>query len=121
MKLKNILIIVKDIDLSKAFYKELFGLQVITDFGDNVILSEGLVLQEKNLWEQSTGRKVVSGGNDAELYFETYDLDSFVEKLENSRFEVTYINKLMEPVCEQRVIRIYDPDEHIIEIKESRK
>ena len=52
MKLKNILFVVNDIEKSKCFYKELFGLYVVADFGENVILSEGLVLQEKKLWQK---------------------------------------------------------------------
>ena len=47
MILKNILIVVQDIEKSKQFYHDVFGLQVIRDFEENVILSEGLVLQEK--------------------------------------------------------------------------
>lgn len=43
MRLKNILIVVEDIERSKVFYRELFRLSVITDFGENVILTEGLV------------------------------------------------------------------------------
>ncbi len=35
MKLKNILIVVKDIDCSKAFYKGLFGLEVLVEFQGN--------------------------------------------------------------------------------------
>ena len=46
MKLKNILLVVEDVERSVSFYKELFGLQVRNDFGGNVILTEGLVLQE---------------------------------------------------------------------------
>ena len=37
MKLKNILFVVSDIEKSKSFYEGLFGLRVITDFGENVI------------------------------------------------------------------------------------
>lgn len=48
MKLKNILIVVDSIERSKQFYKEIFGLNVIADFDGNVILTEGLVLQERN-------------------------------------------------------------------------
>ena len=70
MRLKNILIVVEDMETSKRFYKELFGLEVIADFGENVVLTEGLALQEKKLWETFIDRKVVGGGNDAELYFE---------------------------------------------------
>lgn len=59
MKLKNIVIVVKDIEKSKQFYKELFGLDVILDQEGNVILTEGLVLQEVKVWEQTIGQDVV--------------------------------------------------------------
>lgn len=36
MKLKNFLIAVTDMELSKRFYRELFGLRVAADFGENV-------------------------------------------------------------------------------------
>lgn len=46
MKLKNILIVVNDIQESICFYKEIFGLDIITKQEGNVILTEGLVLQD---------------------------------------------------------------------------
>ncbi len=119
MKFKNVLIVVNDIEISKRFYKELFGLRVISDFGENVILSEGLVLQEKKLWETLIQKETHMGGNDGELYFEENYLDAFLERLQNSAFQVRYVNPLSEHEWGQRVIRIYDPDEHIIEISES--
>lgn len=119
MKLKNILLVVNDIEVSKAFYRELFGLAVVTDFGENVILTEGLVLQERKLWEKFIERKVGFSGNDAELYFEENDIDGFLEKLDNSKWEITYVNRLKEHEWGQRVIRLYDPDRHIIEIGET--
>lgn len=118
MKLKNILLVVEDIELSKAFYHDLFGLDVITDYDGNVILTEGLVLQERKIWEEFTGKTVVKAGNDAELYFEEYDLDAFAKKLDNSDYDIHYVNRLMTHTWGQRVIRIYDPDQHIIEIGE---
>ena len=51
MRLKNVLLVVRDIEKSKAFYHDLFGMNVVTDFGKNVILTEGLVLEERTLWE----------------------------------------------------------------------
>ncbi len=119
MKLKNILIVVDDIEKSKAFYKDLFGLFVITDFGENVILSEGLVLQERKLWEQFINRTVEPGGCDTELYFEENDMEAFVRRLAGSEHEIRYVNEMMEHSWGKRVIRIYDPDKHIIEIGES--
>ena len=70
MKLKNILIVVEDIERSRKFYHDLFGLEMTADFDGNMILTEGLVLQEKKIWETLIGRPSVCGDSDAELYFE---------------------------------------------------
>ena len=118
MRLKNVLIVVKDIELSKRFYKDLFDLEVMTDFGRNVILTEGLVLQEQTLWEEFVGREVVPGGNAMELYFEHHNLEEFAKKLEESSYNIQYVNPLMEHEWGQRVIRFYDPDMHLIEVGE---
>ena len=45
MKLKNVLIVVKDIERSRQFYHDLFGLELVLDNDGNMILTEGLVLQ----------------------------------------------------------------------------
>ena len=47
MRLKNVLIVVKNIERSKKFYHDLFGLEVVLDNEGNMILTEGLVLQEE--------------------------------------------------------------------------
>ena len=54
MKLKNILIVVDNIEESIHFYNELFGLNVISRQEGNVIMSEGLVLQDAGIWKEST-------------------------------------------------------------------
>ena len=51
MKLKNVLIVVKDIEKSRQFYKDLFGLDLVLDNGGNMILTEGLVLQDEKIWK----------------------------------------------------------------------
>lgn len=119
MRLKNVLIVVQDIEKAKEFYKELFGLRVVSDFGKNVILTEGLVLQEEKLWETLIDKKVVKGGYASELYFEENDMNGFLGKLEASNYQIQYINPLMEHEWGQRVIRIYDLDQHMIEVGES--
>ena len=40
MKLKNVLIVVKDIERSRQFYRDLFGLDMILDNDGNMILTE---------------------------------------------------------------------------------
>ena len=41
MKLKNVLIVVKDIGRSRQFYQDLFGLELVLDHDGNMILTEG--------------------------------------------------------------------------------
>ncbi|MFI3173092.1 MAG: VOC family protein [Eubacteriales bacterium] len=118
MKLKNILFVVADIEKSKGFYRDIFGLQVITAFDHNVMLTEGLVLQERNTWESLLGKEVHIGGHDAELYFEENNMDRFMEKLVTCEYEIKIINQ-MEHEWGQRVIRLYDPDMHVIEVSEA--
>lgn len=116
MKLKNILIVVSDMERAIAFYKDLFGLRVILDNDENVIMTEGLVLQERKIWEQFTGRETIPKNNASELYFEESDLEAFVEKLEQYPEPVQYVNRLMEHSWGQKVIRFYDPDGNLIEV-----
>lgn len=118
MVLKNILLVVENIEKSVAFYKRLFGLQVIRDFGNNVILTEGLVLQEKKSWETLIEREASFGGNAAELYFVEVDLEGFQRKLDDSEIEIHYVHRLKTYEWGQRAIRFYDPDGHMIEIGE---
>ena len=67
MRLRNILIVVKDIEKSKKFYHDLFGLDIILDNDENVILTEGLVLQDEKVWKDVTGKEVVPENNSCEL------------------------------------------------------
>ena len=82
MKLKNILIVVKDIEKSRQFYHDLFGIDVVIDNDGNMILTEGLVLQDEKIWKSFLDRDIVPKSNSCELYFEEQDIESFVRKLE---------------------------------------
>ena len=117
MKLKNVLIVVKDIEKSKKFYHDLFGLDVVLDNGGNVILTEGLVLQDRKIWESFLEKEVIFRNNSTELYFEEYDLGAFVEKLERLYPRIQYVNKLMTYSWGQKVVRFYDPDGNLIEVR----
>ncbi len=116
MKLKNVLIVVKDMEESVKFYKELFGLDMILDNDGNVIMTEGLVLQDRRVWEGFIGRGVVPENNASELYFEETDIEAFAEKLERYNVPIQYVNRLMEHSWGQKVIRFYDPDGNLIEV-----
>lgn len=109
MKLKNILIVVNDMERSIKFYKELFGLQVILDQDGNVIMTEGLVLQDAKIWRNFIQKGLAPKNNMAELYFEEPDIEGFAKKLEASEFQIEYVNQMMEHSWGQKVIRFYDP------------
>ena len=116
MKLRNVLIVVKDIEKSKKFYHDLFGLDMILDNDGNMILTEGLVLQEEKYWKEFLGKDITPENNSCELYFEESDIESFVEKLENLYPNIKYVNKLMTHSWGQKVIRFYDLDGNLIEV-----
>ena len=116
MKLRNILIVVKDIEKSKKFYHDLFGLDMVLDNDGNMILTEGLVLQDEKIWQEFLGRDIVPRSNSCELYFEEKDIEAFVEKLERLYPTIEYVNPLMTHSWGQRVIRFYDLDGNLIEV-----
>ena len=117
MRLKNVLIVVNDIEKSKKFYKDLFGLNVILDNDGNVILSEGLVLQEAKLWKNEIGKDIVTRSNASELYFESRDIESFVKKLGEDEEKVQYVTELTECPWGQKLVRFYDLDGNLIEVR----
>ena len=116
MKLKNILIVVKDIEKSKQLYHDLFGLDVVVDNDGNMILTEGLVLQDEKIWKSFLKKDIIPRNNSSELYFEEYDLEAFVEKLEKLYPNINYVHRLMTHSWGQKVIRFYDPDGNLIEV-----
>lgn len=116
MKLKNVLIVVSDIQKSVDFYRDLFGLQVVLDNDGNVIMTEGLVLQERTIWENFTGKETIGHNNASELYFEDDDIPAFVERLKAYKEPVCFVNELMVHSWGQTVTRFYDPDGNLIEV-----
>ena len=107
---------VSDIEESINFYRDLFGLQVVLNNDGNVIMTEGLVLQDKNIWKDFLEKDVVPQNNMTELYFEEKNIEDFVEKLNNSRYEIQYVNELMEHSWGQKMVRFYDLDGNLIEV-----
>ena len=121
MKLKNILIVVKDIEKSKQFYHDLFGLDLVLDNDGNMILTEGLVLQDEKILKKFLGKDIISKNNSCELYFEEQDIEVFTEKLERLYPDIQYVNRLMTHSWERKVIRFYDLDGNLIEVGTPRK
>ena len=121
MKYEGTMIVVKDIECSKRFYQEVLGLEVVKDFGANVTLTGGVILQTLNTWKgliQKQDSQILFENNAAELYFEEDEMDAFLEKLQQIP-HIEYVNPVIEYSWGQRVVRFYDPDKHIIEVGEN--
>lgn len=117
MKYTSTLIAVKDMGASKQFYRDVLGLDVVADFGANVTLDGGVVLQTLDTWKSFIRTDNVTFPNNAcELYFEEDNMDCFCNHLKS--FDICYIHELFEHRWGQRVVRFYDPDKHIIEVGE---
>ena len=116
MRLKNVLIVVKDIEKSRKFYHDLFGIDLVLDNDGNMILTEGLVLQDEKIWKRFLDRDIVPKNNSCELYFEEQNIEAFIEKLERLYPTIEYVNHLMTHSWGQKVVRFYDLDGNLIEV-----
>ncbi len=117
MGLRNVLIAVKDIEKSKEFYKELFGLEVVLEQEGNVMLTEGLVLQQLTIWREAIGRDVNFQNNATMLYFEETNLEGLLEKLDAYGETIQYVNKVTKLPWGQKMVRFYDLDGNLIEVR----
>lgn len=121
MKYSCTVIAVGDINVSRKFYEDLFGLELFQDYGINIVFTCGLSLQQKFDWlVQIPKEKVLKNTNNMELCFEEENLDQFLRKL-GERSDIVYAGDVVEHSWGQRVIRFYDPDGHMIEVGEAMK
>lgn len=113
------LLAVKDVEVSKKFYKELFEQQVRVDYGTNVTFDGGFAIQQGFAELLGLPESAIRERSNAmELYFETDDLDAFEQKLKEYE-GIEFVHGIKMHEWKQRVIRIYDPDYHVIEIGET--
>ena len=117
----SVVLLVEDIERSKRFYSVVLGQKVVMDFGRNVGYEGGLAIWERdyalNLMFQGKTESVKVGGNNAEIYFESGDVNALYKRLTGEGVKV--IHSIVEQPWGQRVFRVYDPDNHIIEFAES--
>lgn len=113
------LLAVKDVEISKAFYRDLFDQTVTLDLGKNVTLSGGFALQQGFDWLTGVAPDSMRWqSHNMELYFEVDDFDGFLMKLA-ARPEVRLVHPPKKHAWQQRVVRLYDPDGHMIEVGEA--
>jgi catechol 2,3-dioxygenase-like lactoylglutathione lyase family enzyme len=107
------------LEVTKKFYIEVLGQKIVLDLGWNVTFSGGFAIQlnfaDIISIDQDT---VMKKSHNFELYFEEDDFDAFIEHLKQFN-TIEYVHPPKKHDWQQRVVRIYDPDQHIIEIGES--
>lgn len=119
MKFQLPLLAVQDVEVSKKFYNQLFNQEVVLDLGKNVTFNGGFAIQEDFAWLTDIDpTSVVKKSHNMELYFEVEDFDEFLLLLEKHK-EVKLVHPPKKHEWQQRVVRVYDPDFHMIEIGES--
>lgn len=124
MEYMSTLLVVRDMQASKAFYTSLLGMQVTLDLGANVVLNGQLALQTAESWlgfVDAAPGDIRYGGLAAELYYETEDLDAFLARLEKDWPAIEMVCPLKTFPWGQRSVHMYDPDRHCVEVGESMK
>lgn len=119
IQFQSAVIFVKDIQKSRQFYEGVLGQTVMIDHGPNVGFEGGFALWEAShahqiIGKQTDGSKL--GQNNLELYFESAELDAVITMLTEAKS--SFVHDVHEQPWGQRVLRVYDPDEHIVEVGE---
>ena len=114
-------LLVEDIEKSKHFYNVILGQEIEVDFGRNVGFKGGLGIWDRdyalNLIFKEKAKDTDVGANSFEVYFETEGLEYLFKRLVKEKVKI--IHSILEHPWGQRAFRVYDPDNHIIELAES--
>jgi catechol 2,3-dioxygenase-like lactoylglutathione lyase family enzyme len=112
------LLVVADMSRARTFYESILGQKVIMDFGENITFDGNFSLHLQSHYQSLIDNKEIRfGGHDFELYFECIEMEALYQKL--LEISTTFVHEMREQPWRQRVIRFYDPDNHIIEVGES--
>jgi len=121
IKFCSSVLLVKDIEVSREFYERILKQVVESDFGENIGFESGLAL-----WQIDYAYKVMSkdiakcvfskDSSHFEIYFESDDLDATYNMFKNKNIE--FVHDMIEQPWGQRAFRIYDPDNHMVELGE---
>ena len=97
MKYTSTVISVADIKAARAFYEDLFGLELYQDYGINVSFTCGLALQQDFDWLVHLPKeKILKKPNNMEICFEEHDFDGFLDKLKKNPDMKMVINRFLD-------------------------
>lgn len=119
IKFESAVVLVKDIAASRKFYEGVLEQEVFMDFGPNVSFAGGAFA----VWQVDHAHEIMFGKpsgevgqGEIEVYFESDDVNGMVERFEEAGIE--FVHPMREQPWGQRVVRVYDPDGHIVEVGE---
>jgi catechol 2,3-dioxygenase-like lactoylglutathione lyase family enzyme len=121
LKYMGPLVVVDEIETSRYFYEQLLGQKVKYDFGPNVAFERDFSIHLKSHFQTLLGdgaqHPITKKSLNLELTFETDEIETIYQVLPQAA--VAFIHTIQEQPWGQRVMRLYDPDGHVIEIGET--
>lgn len=121
LELGAAVIICKDFDKMNKFYQEVLLQEIEADYG-NCIGFKSKISLWKLTEEYPIAKKLgytfsEKGNANFELSFETEEYEELIQHL--SQKNINYLHKTKEEVWGQRTLRLYDPENNLVEIGES--
>ncbi|MFT3983798.1 MAG: VOC family protein [Lachnospiraceae bacterium] len=118
MKHVDTIVMVEDIKVSKEFYSNIMGLEIVYDWGNMVVFKERFSIHQANklMPEQEINKLLHTGkqgSGNLDIYFEAENIEEEYNRLLQKKVKI--IHGIIE-LPWQKIFRIYDPDNHIIEI-----
>ncbi len=117
IRFRHAIVFTKDISRSKSFYHELLGQAIEQDFDTVVLLQGGLALHKAEVFYEYLNTPYhgeAMGRDNLDLYFTTKDLEETEKRLIDAG--ACFIHRIRLCPWGERVLRVRDPDGHIVEI-----
>ncbi len=117
----GVAIFVKNIEQSKNFYVNILKQKILFDHGPCIAFENTF-----SIWDMNHAKEIMNQNNSQpnievnrnsfELYFESQSLNEMEHRMTENKID--FVHKIVEQPWGQRCFRIYDPDNHIVEIGE---
>jgi catechol 2,3-dioxygenase-like lactoylglutathione lyase family enzyme len=122
MKLTHVdtIVLVENIEISRKFYTDRLGLEVLHDWQTMVVFKERFAIMQADRLEpqeetQAFLRPGLQGCGNVVIYFQSDNLEACYEQLKAAQVKI--VHGIL-PLAWERIFRIQDPDGHVIEIGE---
>jgi catechol 2,3-dioxygenase-like lactoylglutathione lyase family enzyme len=122
IKFAHNVIFIHDIDVSKHFYRDILGIKLIQDHKIFLLFENDFAIHQAKevifaiYKSDKSESEELQGRNNIDIYFETDELERAYQQIIEHNVEI--IHPIEKQSWGQRVIRFYDPDNHIVEIGE---